>query len=202
MTLNMIHRSLAGILVAFVVAHMANHALILGGIERHLAGMDALRKLYRINGVEHVLIAAFVCQIAIGLTLLWRSPKRPGRWGRAQRWSGLILAVFLLQHIGAAVMTRVVYPEVDTNSYWAASVVQNSPFVWYFAPYYVALVGAMFVHVAAFVRFRPWGRRLAFPLAIGGIMFGALIVAGLMGAFGEVILPPQHQAYIDTYWQF
>lgn len=202
MTLKSVHRTLALILAAFIVLHLANHALIIGGIELHLAGMEALRNIYRLPGVEHILIAGFVMQIVIGVIQLWRGPKRPGPWGRAQRWSGMVLAVFLSQHIGAALMTRLIYPDVDTNSYWAASVVQNSPFVWYFAPYYVALVGAMFIHIAAFIRFRTRGKARAMPLAIGGIVFGVLVVAGLMGAFGDVILPPEHQAYIDNYWQF
>lgn len=202
MTLKMIHRSFALGLATFIVLHMINHVMILGGIEWHLAGIEAFRKLYRLPGVEHILIAAFLVQIGIGLRLLWRGPRRPGPWGRAQRWSGVVLAAFLLQHIGAALMTRLLYPDVDTNSYWAASVVNNKPFVWYFAPYYVALVGALFIHIASFIRFRPWGRRWARAVAVGGVAFGVVIVAGLMGAFGTVNLPSEHQAYIDNYWQF
>ncbi len=202
MTVKRLHRGLACLLGAFIVVHLANHALILGGIESHLAGMQTLRRIYRMPVVEALLIAGFGFQIVLGLIQTWRSAKRKGPWARAQRWSGIVLAFVLTQHIGAALMTRVLYPSVDTNSYWAASVVQNSPLVWYFAPYYVVLVGATFVHFAAYARLRPWGRKLSMAVSLGGIAFGCMIVAGLMGAFGAVNLPPENQAYIDTFWQF
>lgn len=195
MTLRRLHRWNAWFLAAFIIAHMGNHLAILGGIEAHLGVMQVLRVVYRLPGVEHLLIAGFAVQIGLGVRLLIRSRRRDP-WGRLQWWSGLVLAVFLTQHIVAAILTRVVYPNVDTNSYWAATVVQGTPHVWYFAPYYVLGIASLFAHLATYVRRSP----IAILLALAGPVVGVVIVAGLMGAFGAVSLPQAHQQYLDSYW--
>jgi len=68
--------------------------------------------------------------------------------------SGAILLLFLVQHVGAALYVRAFLPSIDTNIYWAASVVHSKPLSLYFGPYYFLGVSAVFLHIAAFVAWR------------------------------------------------
>jgi len=200
MTLRRAHRLNAIALAAFIALHIANHLFIFAGAEAHLATMDRLRLLYRLPGIEHMLVALFAAQIGIGTIMALRQKSRIP-WKRAQKISGIVLALFLAQHIIAAIATRMTLADVDTNTYWAAAVVSRAPFSWYFVPYYTAGLIALGVHIAAILRFRPGLHKLAMPTAILSAPAAILIVAGFMGAFAPITLPPPYLAYIDSYWR-
>lgn len=197
-----LHRLNARILGLFLVAHLFNHATIVFGFGAHLAVMDVLAAIYRLRLIEVPLLFLFAVQILLGLRLVWARGWPDNSWGRAQVVSGLYLAFFLVQHMVAVVMTPLSYDGMDTNVYWAASVVSRPPFVWYFAPYYVLAVMALFTHIAAAMRFARWpdpasGMQRALPLV--GLGFGIVIVAGLM-VHAQGGLPAPYVAYLDSMW--
>ena len=198
-TLRRLHRVMALGLATFVVVHLVNHAMILFGPESHRAMMDTLRLVYRNPVIEFALIAGFAAQIAVGSKLLYQRGKPRHFWGWMQVASGAALGLFLIQHIIAAVVTRIAYPAVPTDIYWAASVVSRPAFAAYFAPYYTIGVAALFVHIAAVfaIRRKPI---IAWSVAGGGLVLAVGIVAGLMGAFHPIPLPAMNEAYLDGYW--
>ena len=199
MRLRRLHRLLSLVLGAFILAHLFNHGALFFGVEPHLAVQEYLRKFYRHPLVEPVLIASFLVQMLAGLRLLWAKgwPKR--FWGRLQVVSGGLLGAFLIQHISAALLTRLFKPEIDTNVFWAGAVVSRIEFSWYFAPYYFLGVTALFAHIAAVMVIR---RSLVLGVSVlgAGSVLAWLLVMALMGFFYPVELPPAHEAYLDDFW--
>ena len=196
-TLRRLHRMMALGLAIFIVLHLMNHAMIVFGAESHAAMMDILRHVYRHPVVEIALFAAFSIQIVIGLRLLWRRGKPRHFWGWMQAGSGVALSFFLVQHMSAIVLTRVTFPDMPTDIYWAASVVSRMPLTAYFAPYYTIGVAALFIHLGAFAAMRRQ-RALGLALCIGGIGFAIMIVAGLMGAYHPITLPAVNEIYLGA----
>ena len=184
MSLRRLHSLNAVLLCLFLGLHMANHLALIGGFAAHDAVLAVLRPLYRNAFVEPLLIAFFAAQIALGLALAWRRGRPRMRWAWAQVVSGLILALFLVQHIPATLLAR---PETDTDARFAAAVVQDWPGAAYFIPYYILAVTALATHLAAARRLALLpgpADALARALPWGGVALGAVIVAGLLGDFG------------------
>lgn len=200
MSLRAAHRVLGCIVGLFVVMHLANHAALFWGLEQHLRIQELLKPIYRNPIIEPLLLLAFAAQIGVGVRLLIRFgwPRRP--WARLQVISGAVLALFLMQHISAALLTRLIKTEIDTNIYWAAAVVSRIEFALYFTPYYALGIFALFLHLAAFIALRyrkPWGAGTI--IGTGGV-FSLAIVSALSGAFFQIKLPIQYQTYLDDFW--
>jgi len=183
MTLTTLHRLLGLVLIAFIAAHLGNHIALFWGVEQHLAIQESLRKSYRHPALETILLAGFASQLFLGLRLLMKRGWPRRFWPRLQLLSGVSLTLFLVQHIGAALYTRAFRPGIDTNIYWAASVVSQTPLALYFAPYYALGVSAVFVHIAAFVALKNRRLRLAWAICILGALFSIVLVMALSGAF-------------------
>ena len=198
-TLRRLHRLMAMGLAIFIVLHLMNHVMILFGTESHVAMMDILRHFYRHPVVEIALFAAFSMQIAIGLRLLWRRGKPRHFWGWMQAGSAVALSFFLVQHMSAIVLTRITFPDMPTDIYWAASVVSRMPLSAYFAPYYTIGVAALFIHLGAFMAIRRQSV-LGATFCVGGTSFAILIVAGLLGAYHPITLPAVNEAYLHAAW--
>lgn len=194
--LRALHRIIAMVLTAFIVAHLGNHLLLFAGADWHIWAMEGLRVVYRNPIVEPILLAAVALQVVIGVRLLWARGWPRRFWPRLQVISGIILALFLLQHVGATLATRVIYDTIETNVYWAAAVVSRPPFLWYFAPYYTLGVAALFAHFAVVLHRNPARRALAGPVLGLGVIVGASIVTALMA----LDIPPAYEAYISDYW--
>jgi succinate dehydrogenase/fumarate reductase cytochrome b subunit len=154
--LRRLHRASAFVLAAYALPHLVNHLLALGGIERHIAFMHAVRQVVRLPGVEALLLASVACQAVSGLALLVRRRQLPGGLAaRAQAWSGAGLAFFLCVHVGAVLNARLALG-LDTNFHFAAAGLQTVPFTLFFIPYYTMALIALAVHVAcALRRFLP-----------------------------------------------
>ena len=195
-----IHRATGGFILLFVIAHFVNHGFLLIGPEAHRKAQDVLRLVYRHPIIEPVLIASICLQVFSGLRMFWRKgwPKRTAK--RLQVMSGILLALFLVQHIGAALATRVLKPEIDTNIYWAASVVSRAPFSLYFIPYYAIGLMGIVVHLAVFIFLYRRNVQLAWGIGAVGIALSLAFVALLSGAFFEIELPPAYEAYLNNYW--
>lgn len=196
MTLRRAHRLNALALAAFILLHLGNHLVIFLGADAHLAVLRQLRHIYRLPGIEHLLFGLFAVQILLGLVLAQRLRQTPVPWRRVQMASGMVLALFLVQHLSAVLLTRWAYPDVDTNTYWAASVVSRAPLSWYFVPYYILGIAALCLHLIAALR-AHWPRR---ALAWAALSVSGLIVGGFMGLYHPLVLPTQHQAYLERFW--
>lgn len=198
-----IHR-ITGIIVSiFIVAHLFNHCMAYYGIETHQAILESFRKVYRIPVIEFLLVAAFVFQGVTGIQLFLKLRKKGQRTSleKLKMYSGLVLGLFILQHIGATIGMRWYY-EFDTNFYFAARVAIQEPFLYYFIPYYFAGIMAFAVHIAAVHR----GKITRFvsiqqaTIHFYGILFFFFLVAALIlftftGGFYEIEIPSQYNVY-------
>jgi succinate dehydrogenase/fumarate reductase cytochrome b subunit len=195
------HRLTAAVLGLFVTAHLLNHLVGLGGIAAHQAFMDTARLAYRSPLVEPLLLLAVLVQTVTGIAQVragWG--KRHGGWARLQAVSGLYLAFFLVNHTFWVLAARIGYG-LDSNFYLAATFLTISPLPLLFAPYYVAGVLAVFVHVACAVHFRAhgaFGASVARVLIVAGAVIAPGIVAVFMGAFYEIRLPPEYRALLES----
>jgi succinate dehydrogenase/fumarate reductase cytochrome b subunit len=194
-----LHRLVACVLAFFLLLHFANHLFLIVSIETHLDVLHRLRAIYRSPVIEAIILASFMVQIALGLVLAWNRRRPDSRWAALQLASGLYLGFFLVQHIGAVLMARA--SGIESDSYFAAAVVNREGAKWYFAPYYALGIAAVFGHLAAALRFRRWpepATLLQRSMPIFGLVFGILVVGGLMGAFDEVRIPAANSEYLDS----
>lgn len=200
MTLRRLHVVSALLLTAYALVHLANHLAGLGGVEAHIAFMRAFRGFYRIPLVEAVLLAAVAFQIVSGLIFAARGWKqRRGFMPWLQAGSGMYLAFFFLNHVGAVLFGRAVL-QLDTNFYFAAAGFHVPPFQFFFAPYYFLGVLALFTHLGCALYWHLQGRSpaarmlaVALPMSIGAVT-ALLIVLSLAGTLYPVDVPPEYKA--------
>jgi succinate dehydrogenase/fumarate reductase cytochrome b subunit len=192
MKLRTLHRNSAILIATFTCLHIANHLVALVGIPSHIAFMEVARKLYRQPIFEIPLLVCVAFQVTSGLWLIVRRRKqRHGGLVWLQAISGVLLAFFLLVHVGAVLYGRTVL-HLDTNFYFAAAGFHVPPNQFFFGPYYFLAVLALFTHIgcAAYWRFDtlpPETRKLviAIPMLIGGTvsLLIVLLLAGKLQAF-------------------
>ncbi|MFO1480946.1 MAG: hypothetical protein U1F40_12160 [Turneriella sp.] len=195
--LRKIHRGSAVLLLLFIAVHLASHLVAFAGIEAHTQVLKTLRTFYRATAVEALLLGAVLAQIVTGSILVYRGRRtRYGFWPHLRAWSGIALALFLLQHVSAVLVGRL-FQGLDTNFYFASAVLQNALLKFYFYPYYFAGVTSVFVHLAAVVYLRRGNetrrRILAYGLITKGVLLALAILLCFGGAFYTIQLP---QAYV------
>lgn len=179
----------SGLLIAlFVVLHIANHLAMFAGQQAHITVMVSLRPLYRNPIAETLLMLALALQLTSGLAMIWRTraERRVGlaRW---QALSGAVLALFLLNHVGAVWGGRLLHG-LDTNYHFAAAGF-HAGYAAFFVPYYFLGVAAFFVHAACALAWRMRGR--AAPLAVGTL--GIALAAGFVGVMAsDPAIPPRY----------
>lgn len=179
----------SGLLIAvFAVPHIGNHLAMFAGQAAHIAAMEALRPIYRNLLAETLLMLALAFQLSSGLAMIWRTrtQKRQGlaRW---QAISGAVLALFILNHVGAVWGGRLLMG-LDTNYHFAAAGM-HAGYAGFFVPYYFLGVAALFVHAACALAWRVRGK--AAPLAVG--MLGTALAAGFVGVMAsDPAIPPRY----------
>ena len=186
-------------ILGFVVSHLAVHLTALLGIDAHLATLKLVQRVYRNPVVEPLLIAALLTQVGLGLRLgwtRWRSTKgdRLARW---QLMSDLYLAFFILNHTGAVFYARYGIG-LDTNFYWASGALIHPVAKWIFYPYYALAILAVFVHVAAAIRYRSGSDTGARVTLGSGTFVAALILAAFGGWLYPIVIPAHYQNYYDS----
>ena len=199
LTARQAHLRVAVFLGVFLGLHFAAHLAALGGLERHAAMLEIGRAIYRIPLVEALLVAALALQVVLGVTLVRRMARWPqqGGWRKAQKWSGIALAVFIVLHTSAALLSRWLFA-LDTNFYWAAGTLTIAPLKYGFAPYYTAAIIALVTHVLAALHARRPARWHAPALLLGPLIALPILLA-YGGALFPVELPAEHQAYFQAY---
>ena len=195
--LRKLHRRNAQILAIFILAHLINHLTLLDGIETHITVMEFLRTFYRPILVEVVMLFLFVSQIVLGVMMMLKHRRPQNFWTWVQYGSGTVFGLFLMQHMTASIVTRVFNPQLDTNVYWAASVVSQTPQVWYFAPYYTLGILSLFVHIGAFLKKRPKWKPYSPWVMATGLIIAAIVVPRLMGWPNPIHLPIKYILYIN-----
>ena len=199
-SLNTAHRITAVPILTFIILHLFNHIVSIEGADSHIAVMNTLRILYRNLIVESIILLSLLTQIVIGLYFVFRSRnRRHGFFPKAQAFSGLYIAFFLLLHIGAVFNGRYNL-DLDTNFYFAAAGLYVGWLKLFFIPYYLFAVIAVFTHVACFIHWRisqdsSIGKaNIAATLIIfSGMVFGLVIVASLSGVFYNVNIPNDYK---------
>nr|WP_295929490.1 hypothetical protein [uncultured Dyadobacter sp.] len=143
-----LHR-ISGILIAvFLLLHLTNHLFALGGPAMHITVMKYARLVYRFPPVEALLLASVAFQIASGLRLVaGKGFRNQPLYIRAQTWSGIYLALFLINHVAAVMMARYNW-HVETDFYFASGVAVHYPEKLFFIPYYTLSVLCVFLHLA------------------------------------------------------
>lgn len=203
MTLQGLHRGLAAGLSLFILPHLLGHLGGLAGPAGFDRSLALMRPLYRHPLVEAVLLFAVVAQALLGLWLIWRRGRRGWRPGlpRWQSLSGLIVALFILQHIPALVVARW-GAGLETGFWWPASVAGTWPLSVYFWPYYLLGVMAFVLHLglALALGLRRRGRPAAGRAVIWGAgllapMWAVAILAGISGVLHPYDLPAEWQAF-------
>lgn len=98
-----------GILLIFLIGHLANHFAGLIGSDAHTSLMKALRLIYRAPIIEPILLAGFAFQIFTGLYLAWRlTIKATDHFRTFQIASGIFLIFFIISHTtGVIVLARI-----------------------------------------------------------------------------------------------
>ena len=202
------HRCNAIFLSAFIMLHMVTHLSGAFGVEAYNAVQDTFRTVYRHPVVETPLLISITAQLVIGAYLLVHRIRRDGVscfWGWLQIVSGAFFFVFMAQHLYSLGMARL-YFRLDTNFYWPASVMSGPWFIYYFAPYYILGVFALFTHVGTGLRFAlidrgapELGRRVGILTIAVGALVSLAIPPIIAGVFFPIELPQEWVDYLRFY---
>ena len=182
-----VHRASAIILLAFGIAHVANHTAALDSLAAHVTVQNFLRTVYRQPPLEILLVIAALSQVWTGSRLVSRA-----RWQRAtglrnlQVLAGSFLGMFFISHLSGVFISGRLLGHVDTTFAWATGgpggLLTNarSP---EFIPYYSLAVLAFFLHAASAGRWGlapAMGKSAALKLCYGVIALGALVTLLLL----------------------
>ncbi|WP_027303334.1 hypothetical protein [Rudanella lutea] len=136
-------------ITVFVGFHLINHTYSLAGASAHIGLMNTLRLVYRHPVVETMLLGAIALQVVSGLSLASRFRKRVETgFDKLQLWTGLYLAFFLLIHLSAVLVGRLVL-DLDTNFYFGVAGLNTFPLNLFFIPYYGLAIASFVGHLAA-----------------------------------------------------
>lgn len=190
-TLRSLHFASALGLGLFLALHLGNHLAGLAGQPVHQAYMAVARTLYRHPVVEPVLLVLVLWQAGSGVTMAlrgWRG--RRGRVAWLQALSGLYLAVFLINHVGAVLAARA-WLGLDTDFRFAAAGFFVPPWGLFFAPYYFLAVFSLFAHLgcAAWWRLGPQRAALRARVLLAALVLGAGVALALVLALSGQLFP-------------
>ncbi|MEH6557633.1 MAG: hypothetical protein V7459_07055 [Oceanicoccus sp.] len=199
--LHSLHRASALFIGIFIVLHLLNHLFILGGVEQHISLMEIFRLVYRNVVVEVLLLISVLFQVSSGIYFVWKNRgQRVGYLEKAQAVSGLYLAFFFVNHIGAVLFGRI-YLGLDTNIYYGIAGFHVSPFYLYFVPYYFLAIVSLFIHMASAFNWLARNRivgeirvKVAYLIICIGILLSSLLMFGFGGAFSDITVPIEYRA--------
>lgn len=182
-------RSLSGgVLLLYVVTHLANHALALWSLRLADAVLEVLSAVWRWPPVTVLLLTAFLVHLFVALHALWRRRTwRMSRWEWAQLLLGLSILPLGMTHV---IGTRVAHElhGVYTNHFWVLWPMAVDP--WQNARQ-IALVVAVWVHACIGLHFwwrvKPWYPRVLPGLYAAALLLPAMALAGAGVGLGSVL---------------
>ncbi|MEL6133107.1 MAG: hypothetical protein AAFR59_07040, partial [Bacteroidota bacterium] len=155
---------------------------------------------YRHPVAEGILLLTLIFQIQSGTLFFWKARKRKlPFWYQIQRWSGVYLAFFFVNHLLAIAVGRYVL-QLDTNLYFGATGLNTFPYFLFFIPYYGLAICSFFAHLAAIhaqkmkitVRgFQP--HQQAWIILTLGLIYALAILMGLTDNFQGLSIPSPYQ---------
>jgi hypothetical protein len=184
--------SASAILLLFIGPHILNHAAGFWNGSVHIAIMNVVRRVYRDDIVQPVLLALIGFQILSGTALVRRRMRMPSDFlGTVQTMSGVFVGVYFLAHTTAVFATR--HAGTDTNWIWLtrpndSMLVSLSPSnLRLIAHYWVGPI-AIVAHVACGLRMVLLQRdispattnRIALALIAAGVVTSSIILAALL----------------------
>lgn len=187
------HGVSAAIILLFIVFHLSNHSMGLGGARPYTQMMEAGRMVYRVPIIEFALVALLLLQVASGLTLAWRWSERTGDTFRVlQIGSGIYLSAFIVTHLNSALISARAIQGIDTDWAWATGGADGLIYgAWTIRllPHYAFGVFFVLSHLSLGLRqvliAHNVDLRLASRICILGIgvslIIAAAIMAGLLG---------------------
>lgn len=187
----------------FIVLHLLNHAYSILGEQSHIAIMTLLRQVYRNIFIELILLSTVIVQIYSGMKLFHIKCKIAADfYEKLHIWSGLYLAFFLVIHISAVLVGRLIL-HLDTNFYFGVAGINTFPFNLFFVPYYSLAIFSYFGHIAAIhvkkmrkniLGYSPHSQAKA--ILIFGFCFMLIVFYGLTGKFNGVDIPSEYKVLI------
>jgi hypothetical protein len=184
--------SASAILLLFIGPHIVNHLAGFWNGSVHIAIMNVVRRIYRDDIIQPVLLALIGFQILSGTALVRRRMRIPSDFlGTVQTMSGVFVGVYFLAHMTAVFATR--HAGTDTNWIWLtrpndSMLVSLSPSnLRLLAHYWVGPI-AIFAHVACGLRMVLLQRdispattnRIAVALISAGVVASSVILVALL----------------------
>jgi hypothetical protein len=144
------------ILIIFLLPHIANHLTAIWNVDLHKTVMQELRRIYRTDIIQPLLVTLFIFQIVSGL-VLWRARMRVGAdfFGTLQTAAGIYLAIYIVSHMMAVFVLGRVVMKVDTDFLFASGAptgLLHDPWNVRLIPHYSLAVWALFIHLACGLR--------------------------------------------------
>jgi len=182
--------SASAILLLFVGPHIANHVAGFWNGPVHIEMMNTVRRVYRDDIVQPMLLALIGFQILTGAVLVRRRMRLPSDFfGTIQTMSGVYVGVYFLAHMTAVFAAR--YAGTDTNWSWLTrphdSMLVSLSNLRLIAHYWVGPI-AIVTHVACGLRMillqgdmsPAAANRLALALIAMGVVISSVIIAALL----------------------
>jgi hypothetical protein len=182
--------SACAILLLFVGPHIVNHVAGFWSGPVHIAVMNVVRRVYRNEFVQPVLLALIGFQILSGAALVRRRMRMPSDiFGTVQTMCGVYIGIYFLAHITAVFAAR--YSDVDTNWSWLTrpndSLLVSLTKLRLIAHYWAGPI-AIIAHVACGLRWILLQRdlppaianRIAWTLMIAGVLTSSIILLALL----------------------
>ena len=199
-TIKFLHHISGVTLSAFIAFHLFNHLFALYGSEKHISIMEQFRQVYRHPFTETLLLLIVFFQIFSGLRLVYkREAKLVAE--KIQVYSGLYLSFFLIAHVSAVFAGRHI-EHLDTNFYFAAAGLNYYPATFIFIPYYFLGIISITFHVAALHYLRTRSKRVAYGIAIIGIIISILIILGFTNHFQWYDMPVAYEKFIRGSFEY
>lgn len=171
------------IVVIFLGWHLLNHASAAFSSEFNQAMMSTLRKWYRSEFVQPVLVTLVLFQVVSGVILFRRATTgRSDLYRTMQTSTGAFLTAFIVSHLNAVFILGRAVTNVDTTFLWASGAPAGLlPDAWNvrLIPHYSLGVWFVIVHIGLGLRGVLLAHRVS-PLAAGR-------VAWALGALGAAL---------------
>jgi len=105
----------------FLTLHLLNHANAAFSHEFNQAMINSLRKWYRSDVVQPVLVTLMLFQVVSGVILFWRATAtRSDLYRTLQTSTGAFLTAFIVSHLNAVFILGCAVTKVDTTFLWAS----------------------------------------------------------------------------------
>jgi hypothetical protein len=179
------------IVLIFLAWHLLNHASAAFSPEFNQAMMSTLRKWYRSDLVQQVLVTLMLFQVVSGVILVLRATaRRSDLYWTLQTSTGAFLAAFIVSHLNAVFILGRAVTKVDTTFLWASGApVGLLPDAWNvrLIPHYSLGVWFVITHMGLGLRGVLLAHRVS-PLAADRVAWG---VSALGAAFALTITVAQ-----------